>query len=108
MTTLPPSAFDEADQMFRRELERWVNNGELPQSRFLMAMLGGDEEQAYQIGSDSERARLTALRGFLKTLDERCWGSPGNMGEWLHAGGLAGKRKVMDEYERAMRRDPPK
>lgn len=102
MTPLPPSAFFEVDTLFRRAIEQWVNEGIIPQSLFLQAVLAGDVKEATRIAQGPELSRLPTLLRCLDRLCPESWGTTNAMGEWMHAGGLIGKSQVMGEYSDAV------
>jgi hypothetical protein len=101
---LPPSAFNDCPGLFREEIETWINDGELPiDNRVLQAVLRGQLKQALRVSTRDKLNLLIPLVRFLDRACPECWGSPKEVAEWLHVGGLYGKSKISDEYDEAIK-----
>lgn len=106
MHPLPPSAFNECDPLYRKEVEAWVNHGALPETSFLTAVLRGDLKAAYRNSNRQQMSLLVGLVRFIDRVEERCWGSGEAVANWVMDGGLAGKTKKLNEYEQATMKPP--
>lgn len=106
MNPLAPSVFNDLHPHYRKDIEAWVNHGVLPPTVFLTALLQGDLKGVVKQASREHMSNLVQLVRFLERVEPDCWGSPNAVGEWLHAGGIVGKAKVLNEYEQAVNKPP--
>lgn len=106
MQPLPPSAFNDCDELYRKDIEAWVNHGVLPPTLFLTAVLRGDLKEAYRHSSRRQLALMVPIVRFLEHVEPRCWGSGSAVANWMMDGGLTGKAKKLGEYDEAAMRPP--
>jgi hypothetical protein len=80
---------------WQRPLERYLADGVVPVSAFLVSVLVGNLRGALR--HTAERTALLHMAPFLQEIPPECWGTPEKVSTWHQIGGMSGIHRTLEK-----------